>query len=685
MKNIKVNEAILLSVEEQSFKDVNDFILTVADDDETIKKIPDSFAIRNQFVRITLLNLKDEPVKDEQNKIIYLQGVATSGSISINGQSAIRRTCNLSLMVDKALSNITNADNQISINKRIKLEIGIQNGALLNQDIYWYNLGIYQITDANCQYNSSGLKISLSLKDKMCLLNGECGGIITNPMIHSPIDVIKEDGTIVREQVLIIELIKSIVREFIDLSDNQIKINDIPVEITNIVRWIGSENLKLIPDENKINGKTVYQVATGESSQDITGALSYGFNEDIGYQFIAYTWAPDNQKEFSSNPGEAATSLLDKIKEQLGNFEYFFDIDGNFVFQEIKNGINQGSSKISLAEAIADQYLVDFGEETNIEYTFDNSYLVTSYTTNPQFNVIKNDIICWGTKDKQENAIRYHLLIDNRPKPPEKTYFIDYYTDDFGVRRAKKNGLTAVSVDENTDWRQYLYLEYITTGKEVKYDIGRELEQEWPKIYDIENNEFYSLSGDKNTSTLSKIHSLSYFIDILDPNDIENNEVAKAALENISITKIGQRQKSKTEKNVNTIFNPQPEGLYYLELSSPTLVQDRYKAISSMMDSDSGINSVVQVNDSVAQNIAIGTTTYSAFDHVRMELNEVLGANEVINIAGIPIYWLEPNTRIRVINEETHIGGDFIINSISIPLATNGTMNISAKRIIERI
>jgi hypothetical protein len=32
------------------------------------------------------------------------------------------------------------------------------------------------------------------------------------------------------------------------------------------------------------------------------------------------------------NVGESLTSILDKIKNMLGEFEYFYDLDGNFIF-----------------------------------------------------------------------------------------------------------------------------------------------------------------------------------------------------------------------------------------------------------------------------------------------------------------------------------------------------------------
>ena len=58
--------------------------------------------------------------------------------------------------------------------------------------------------------------------------------------------------------------------------------------------------------------------------------------------------------------------------------------------------------------------------------------------------------------------------------------------------------------------------------------------------------------------------------------------------------------------------------------------------------------------------------------------------NESINLSVIPIYHLEPNTRITVYDNDTGVNGDYLIKSISLPLAPNGTSNISATKCIER-
>jgi hypothetical protein len=50
--------------------------------------------------------------------------------------------------------------------------------------------------------------------------------------------------------------------------------------------------------------------------------ISYG--ETAGYRYTDLTYAGD----LIGNVGESITSILDKIKNMLGDFEYFYDLDG---------------------------------------------------------------------------------------------------------------------------------------------------------------------------------------------------------------------------------------------------------------------------------------------------------------------------------------------------------------------
>lgn len=58
---------------------------------------------------------------------------------------------------------------------------------------------------------------------------------------------------------------------------------------------------------------------------------------------------------------------------------------------------------------------------------------------------------------------------------------------------------------------------------------------------------------------------------------------------------------------------------------------------------------------------------------------------ENATITSIPIYHLEPNTRVYVHDEETGIDGDYIVSKFTIPLSYNGTMSITATKAAENI
>jgi hypothetical protein len=56
---------------------------------------------------------------------------------------------------------------------------------------------------------------------------------------------------------------------------------------------------------------------------------------------------------------------------------------------------------------------------------------------------------------------------------------------------------------------------------------------------------------------------------------------------------------------------------------------------------------------------------------------------ENINITTIPVYHLEPNTRILVQDDTKNINGEYIVSRLTIPLTYNGTMSITATKAVE--
>jgi hypothetical protein len=54
----------------------------------------------------------------------------------------------------------------------------------------------------------------------------------------------------------------------------------------------------------------------------------FEYGQTSGYRLTDLTFAGN----LIANVGETLTSVLDKIKNMLGDFEYFYNIDGKFVF-----------------------------------------------------------------------------------------------------------------------------------------------------------------------------------------------------------------------------------------------------------------------------------------------------------------------------------------------------------------
>ena len=56
-----------------------------------------------------------------------------------------------------------------------------------------------------------------------------------------------------------------------------------------------------------------------------------------------------------ASPGEALTSVLDKLVKMLGNFEYFYDVDGRFIFQKKKTYLDVSYNNILNEHSISEE------------------------------------------------------------------------------------------------------------------------------------------------------------------------------------------------------------------------------------------------------------------------------------------------------------------------------------------
>ena len=76
---------------------------------------------------------------------------------------------------------------------------------------------------------------------------------------------------------------------------------------------------------------------------------------------------------------------------------------------------------------------------------------------------------------------------------------------------------------------------------------------------------------------------------------------------------------------------------------------------------------------------------YSAYSLVRDLLYQYTNYNETISLSTLPVYYLDTNVRITVKDIESGIDGDYMVDSISIPLDSSSLMSINATKAWEKL
>ena len=637
--------------------------------DNEFLSIVDQMNIREQVVKLTLLNWNEEPIRD-------IQGLVTGGSLNIDGSSSMRRTANISLVVADNTAAYDDLDNLFSINKKIYLEIGLFNTTNYYNDypIIWFPQGLFIIDSMSLSHDTNSSSISLSLKDKMCLLNGQCGGMLPASVTFHEIDEVQKDGSIKIITPTIYQIIQELVNHYGDEDLNRIIIEDIDEEVKQVVKWIGADALYYGKDTKKFSET----IPEGEEYDP----YNYGYN--IGYIYTPFTYPG----ELIGAAGQTVCDILDTIRDTLGNFEYFYDIDGNFIFREIKNYLNITQSTVDLENLNnGNAYLVD-PTKGKAAYSFKNSNIITSYSNSPQLNNVKNDFIIWGKReqiDKSTLPIRYHLAIDKKPiidkdgtiqikvvrntETGDITGIFANNIDDEKINKKETEEIKEITIQKNQgdyDWRCELYFSGLLSEKTgIKYNnYYIELMNEWLKLYNITDNGIVYRSN----RLKKEGETLDYYLDFIDSN---------SKIGQLSIDKIGKRTKVLVDDKINCIFEPEIPNVVILEAGAPNLAElrDKYQSRGEIF---------TQVSSELYSKMVLGGTFNSALTAMRDLLYQYTNYNESISLNAIPIYHLEPNIRIEVQDSRSNIFGEYLINSISIPFDTGSQMSISATRILTK-
>lgn len=123
--------------------------------------------VRNQRIKVDLLNFNFQTVNS-------LEGKVTDGSISIDATSDIRRTCNITLVVEKSEDMIA-PGGQVWLDKFIKVYVGTDNPRNNNETV-WNNMGLFLINNPESVYNATTNTITFEGLDLMAKLTGRRNG-----------------------------------------------------------------------------------------------------------------------------------------------------------------------------------------------------------------------------------------------------------------------------------------------------------------------------------------------------------------------------------------------------------------------------------------------------------------------------------------------------------------------------
>lgn len=620
----------------------------------------DKLHMRVQYAKIILLSFKDEePIKE-------IQGSITSGNLSVNGSSAIRRTINLTMLASIDNSNLEDIDNEISINKKIKVLIGYDNPLKSYKnygDIIWFPCGLFVLSSVNISRSTSGWNISITGKDKMCLLDGTAGGTLPASITFHESLVQLDNGDVEIQYPTIFQIIYEAVNHWGGEAIENIIITDIDEEIKMLVRYMGDKPVYFSND---------YQSLSFEAQEDYPHMFSYG--QDAGYKYTDFTYPG----ELVLNAGDTVVTLLDKIVSTLGNYEYFYNIDGKFVFQEIKNYLNTGSPLLELSP---EDYVRSYNNAKFL-YSLTDLDTTTAITRNPKYDNVKNDFYVWGkrkTSTGVEVSIRYHLAIDDKPD-------IDLAMQNMWEVKDKKsnlivrydfNTLDDYSVDDYTvtlvgtpcdEWREELYRRALNAQvSNSVYDnyYDSELIAEWRNLYNPMNKN-WDATNHWNPDVFNDPGSINFWLDFID---------TSSALGKYSIKNIGRRTKVVNNNDIKTVYNSEVPDVVFIEGLDQDLIV-KYQGI--------GQRFFILTNEYYDM-FSISTTGTSCFDQIREMMYQNLCYNTTISLTCLPKYYIEPNNIIRVEDKDSNIYGNYQITQYSLPLTYNGTMSITATEVLTRV
>ena len=457
--------------------------------DKNFLKQLDNESQKEIYAKIISLNIHEQPIES-------IEGRVTGGSINIDGSSSIRRSCSLNLITQKIDIN----DIYWGFSNKFKLYIGVLNTIDSKyDDIIWFPQGTYVITSFNSSFAINDYSISISGQDKMCLLNGTLGGNIPMKVNFGIEKYTDKDGYEHSEQRSIHYLIREMIHSFGNEPFYNIIIRDLSDSGLELLSYNGHNDIYILRDKNgeytnilfdgdlvryTINGFPVklnnssdinyYQLSTTADNKLATWikdnpdddpknayqVVKCSYGESAGYRMCELVW-PDAEG-LIANPGDTITSVLDKIVKTFGDYEYFYDLEGHFVFQKKLTYINTSWNNMIRNEE-DETYIESEKIFSQYSYSFNDNKFISSFRNTPKIDGIKNDYAIWGKKKGVTGVeIDIHMRYGIQNKPVKYTNFKGetFYANAGEIKYEKRKNPEGLSEDwwAVDDWAEFYKL-----------------------------------------------------------------------------------------------------------------------------------------------------------------------------------------------------------------------------------
>lgn len=669
----------------------------------------DNFVNQKRYARLTLLNWQEEPLKEIQGEIV-------SGNISKDGSSSVRSTCSLTTSVDTTSYTVGDANMDFAENKKIFIEIGIKNYTkdYPQYPILWFPQGVFFIKSFSCNASTtSAMNISLTLNDKMGMLNGDIGGKFPSTTILDEEDTQTETGEYATVKVPVYRIIQEVVNHFGGEDLNNIVIEDVPLRIKRIMRWTGDTPLYLVSNGGQAEAGTLSydpQLTPPEEG----AYLQINNGDDAGYVYNDFVY----DKELVMNAGQSVADALEQIKQYLGNYEYFYDEFGIFHFREIRNYLNTTQGKVLVTDMTENDYMVERAIPKEV-YTFSDNSNLLSINITPQYENIKNDYIVHGLRKMTDSDISYdimyHLVIDSKPQTGNTYTNVLLYREldtdiqsaifpvniqelpDFGEFNTiyrLPDGKAYMWDDDNSwkelvveayydavnpyiteDWRTELYLKGLQALYNNSTDQGyyfQELRAFWPQIYDLKEQQFWGEAEDPSLQA-RVLTDGNYFLDFID---------SSGPLGKWSVSNIGRRSDVVIDEEINCLFEPEIPNIVFLDLDLQDTDPEEFQRLRDECI-DQG-QPYAQTRGEIFQAFFTGGYSNGAYARICAELYSHTTYQKTISITAIPNYYLAPNSRVRMSDNSTQTFGSFMIQNISIPLDVGSVMSVTMNECIQQ-